>query len=161
MKLSSVRDFANFIGCQRSQVSNWLQGYHYPRVPDMSVLCEKLNNEVTLDWIYRGVPSGMPYAMTIHLTNIMEGIEGPAAPPHEPKATPSIAPIAKAAACDGAAVDPEEVGEGWSGKGQITGSGGGFILGPKQLIRRVSIAHGLSLGFRIRRRRSGSRIDDS
>ena len=98
MKLSSVRDFANFIGCQRSQVSNWLQGYHYPRVPDMSVLCEKLNNEVTLDWIYRGVPSGMPYAMTIHLTRIMEGIAGPAAVPHEPKATPSVAPIAKAAA---------------------------------------------------------------
>ncbi len=98
MKLRSVREFSDFIGCQRSQVSNWLQGYHFPRVPDMAVLCEKLNNELTLDWIYRGVPSGMPYAMTIHLQTIMEGIAGPAAVPHEPKATPSIAPIAKAVA---------------------------------------------------------------
>jgi transcriptional regulator with XRE-family HTH domain len=116
MKLSSVRDFAEFIGCQRSQVSNWLQGYHYPRVPDMSVLCEKLNNEVTLDWIYRGVPSGMPYAMTIHLTTIMEGIEGPAAPPHEPHETPSIAPIAKAAAATGRRLIPKKSAKAGRGR---------------------------------------------
>lgn len=101
LNLRSVRQFADFIGCQRSQVSNWLQGYHFPRVPDMSLLCDKMNNEVTLDWIYRGVPSGMPYAMTIHLQTMMEGIAGPAAVPHEPKATPAIAPIAKAAATAG------------------------------------------------------------
>ena len=94
VELDSVREFAEFIGCKRSQVSNWLQGYHFPRVPDMSTLCEKLNNEVTLDWIYRGVQTGMPYALTIHLQGLLEGIRGPAVS-HEPPAPPSVNAIAK------------------------------------------------------------------
>ncbi len=94
VELDSVREFADFIGCGRSQVSNWLQGYHFPRVPDMATLCEKLNNELTLDWIYRGVQTGMSYALTIHLQSILEGIKGPAVP-REPSSPPSVRAIAK------------------------------------------------------------------
>ncbi len=90
LNLRSVRLFAEFLGCQRSQVSNWMQGYHFPRVTDMARLCEKMNNQITLDWIYRGVQTGMPYGMTVHLQSLLEGIEGPNVAP-EPQSKPASA----------------------------------------------------------------------
>lgn len=51
-RIKSYPAMAAICGTNPSVVSNWLQGYSLPRVPEMSRLCE--NTGVSLDWIYRG-----------------------------------------------------------------------------------------------------------
>ena len=84
LECDTVQQFAALIGGNRSQVSNWLQGYHFPKVPEMATLCERTNNDLTLDWIYRGVQTGLPYGVAVHLVAILENIARPVADPNPP-----------------------------------------------------------------------------
>jgi hypothetical protein len=47
-------------------VSNWMNGYNLPRVPEMIQLCDKTG--VTLDWIYRGRAGSMDPKLVMRLT---------------------------------------------------------------------------------------------
>jgi transcriptional regulator with XRE-family HTH domain len=46
------KDFANSIGCSRSQVSAYIKGYYYPK-PETLRLIERVY-KVNLDWLYTG-----------------------------------------------------------------------------------------------------------
>jgi transcriptional regulator with XRE-family HTH domain len=76
LELDTVGQFAEFLGAERSQVSNWLQGYNLPPPRWMGILCRKRRG-LTLDWIYRGVAANVPLALLIKLEAISQGLEVP------------------------------------------------------------------------------------
>jgi transcriptional regulator with XRE-family HTH domain len=90
----TVEQFADMLEASRSQVSNWLQGYNFPKVVEMSKLCKDLmKGDMTLDYIYRGEQRGVPYGVVVHLNAILETIPLPATVP-EPAETVAVANVA-------------------------------------------------------------------
>jgi transcriptional regulator with XRE-family HTH domain len=74
--LETVGQLAKLLGAERSQVSNWLQGYNLPPPRWMTILCRKRPG-LTLDWIYRGVADAVPTALAIKLEALLQGYEVP------------------------------------------------------------------------------------
>lgn len=66
LELDTVNELADFLGAARNQVSNWLNGYNFPPVHYMDVLCQKRPG-LTLDWIYRGQAGAVPRDLAIKL----------------------------------------------------------------------------------------------
>jgi hypothetical protein len=75
-ELETVNELADFLGANRSQTSNWLQGYNLPPAHFMDVLCLRRPG-LTLDWIYRGVADGVPTALAIKLEALSQGMDVP------------------------------------------------------------------------------------
>jgi hypothetical protein len=95
--MQTVKDLADEVGASRSQVSNWLNRYHLPPVPYMISLCEQKG--LTLDWIYRGDPSGLSYAAAKRLQAIMKGLETEHIEAPQPSTRPvNVRAVAKAPA---------------------------------------------------------------
>lgn len=78
--LETVSDFARYLGAERSQVSNWLQGYNLPPVHWMDALCQKRRG-LTLDWVYKGVADAVPTALAIKLEALEQGMDVPVIDP--------------------------------------------------------------------------------
>jgi transcriptional regulator with XRE-family HTH domain len=76
LELETVSQLAKLLGAERSQVSNWLQGYNLPPPRWMTILCRKRPG-LTLDWIYRGVADAVPTALAIKLEALLQGYEVP------------------------------------------------------------------------------------
>ncbi len=76
LEMETVVELAEFIGAERSQVSNWLQGYNLPPIPWMTELCRKRPG-LTLDWIFRGVSDGLPSVLAIKLEALELGMAVP------------------------------------------------------------------------------------
>lgn len=81
-ELETVNEFADFLGANRSQASNWLQGYNLPPAHFMDVLCHRRPG-LTLDWIYRGVADAVPTALAIKLEALTQNMEVPLVPPRD------------------------------------------------------------------------------
>jgi hypothetical protein len=94
--MQTVKDLADEVGASRSQVSNWLNRYHLPPVPYMIVLCGQKG--LTLDWIYRGDPSGLSYGAAKRLQAIVEGLETERIEDHPPSTHPIDVKAVKAPA---------------------------------------------------------------
>lgn len=62
--------------CERSAVSNWLNGGNFPKVQQMAVLCERVPG-LTMDWIYMGKADAMPYALAIRLEALLAEMDVP------------------------------------------------------------------------------------
>lgn len=69
-QIESYPEMAEICDASKSSVSNWVQGYNLPRVPEMIRLCERTG--ITLDWIYRGSPHTMDPKLTISLGAIVD-----------------------------------------------------------------------------------------
>ena len=52
-------------GANGSAVSNWMQAYTLPRVPEMAELCAMTG--LTLDWIYRGALGALNPQLAVRL----------------------------------------------------------------------------------------------
>jgi transcriptional regulator with XRE-family HTH domain len=74
--LETVGQMAKLLGAERSQVSNWLQGYNLPPPRWMTILCRKRPG-LTLDWIYRGIADAVPTALAIKLEALQQGYAVP------------------------------------------------------------------------------------
>lgn len=74
--LETVEDFAKFVCVERNAASNWLNGYHLPRVPVMGTLIEKYAG-LTLDWIYFGNADAVPLKLAIKLAALLERVPVP------------------------------------------------------------------------------------
>lgn len=66
LNLGTIDDFAKLLGAERSAVSGWVNGYNLPRIPSMARLMA-LHPGLTLDWIYLGVPDGLPMRLATRL----------------------------------------------------------------------------------------------
>jgi transcriptional regulator with XRE-family HTH domain len=76
LDMKTVAELAEFLGAERSQVSNWLQGYNLPPTKWMNELCLKRRG-LTLDWIFRGISDALPSALAIKLEALEQGMEVP------------------------------------------------------------------------------------
>jgi len=83
LDLATVSEFAKFLHAERSQVSNWLQGYNLPPARWMDILCRRRPG-LTLDWIYRGVADAVPMALAIKLEALQQGLDVPLSAPQSP-----------------------------------------------------------------------------
>ena len=54
-------EFADRCGIARNTFNQYEQGKNKPQLPLAIEMCERFN--LTLDWLYRGDPSGLPYKM--------------------------------------------------------------------------------------------------
>ena len=61
-------DFANRAGIAKSTYSNYASGEREPKLDLALKLCETY--ELTLDWIYRGDPSGLKYALADKINQV-------------------------------------------------------------------------------------------
>lgn len=99
LELETVSEFAKFLHAERSQVSNWLQGYNLPPPRWMNILCRRRKG-LTLDWIYRGVADAVPTSLAIKLEALLQGLDVPlseaqsASEPEAPKECQASAPRA-------------------------------------------------------------------
>jgi transcriptional regulator with XRE-family HTH domain len=99
LELETVSDFAKFLHAERSQVSNWLQGYNLPPTRWMNKLC-RIEPNLNFDWIYRGVADHLPMAFAIKLEALVQGLDVPlvdaraSSEPEPPKESPVAAPSA-------------------------------------------------------------------
>jgi transcriptional regulator with XRE-family HTH domain len=66
LEVVGYRAIGVLCGTSANVVSNWMNGYNLPRVPEMIRLCEKTG--VTLDWIYRGRAGSMDAKLVMRLT---------------------------------------------------------------------------------------------
>jgi len=57
----SQAEFADRCGIARNTFNQYEQGRNKPQIPLAIDICERFN--LTLDWIYRGDPSGLPYQL--------------------------------------------------------------------------------------------------
>ena len=78
--IATVDDFAKLVGADRSAASNWLNGYNLPRVPCMGRLIDKYP-DLTLDWIYFGLPDRIPLKAYIKLQALLEQVGVPSVLP--------------------------------------------------------------------------------
>lgn len=76
LELDTVDELARLLGAERSQVSNWLNGYNLPPVRWLAVLCTKRPG-LDLDWLYRGVADALPVALAIKLEALAAGLAVP------------------------------------------------------------------------------------
>ena len=85
LELETVDELARFLGAERSQVSNWLNGYNLPPVRWMDILCAKRPG-FNLDWLYRGIADAVPTALAIKLEALAQGMSVPLCnrPPKSP-----------------------------------------------------------------------------
>ena len=60
---------AEICDATKSAVSNWMNRYNLPRVPEMIRLCER--TDITLDWLYRGSEAGMNPKLLMELNRIL------------------------------------------------------------------------------------------
>lgn len=52
-------------GVKRNTYNQWEQGKGRPQIDEAQKLCDAFN--ITLDWIYRGDPSGLPHKVALPL----------------------------------------------------------------------------------------------
>lgn len=65
-----VKEFAASIKAERSAVSNWVNGYYRPPIDKGIKIAREMN--VTLEWLYRGIPDHLPMANGIRLTALVQ-----------------------------------------------------------------------------------------
>ena len=61
------QEFGDQAGILQSNYSQYENGHKRPSVDAAIALCEAYN--LTLDWIYRGDPSGLPYKLAAAIQN--------------------------------------------------------------------------------------------
>ena len=90
--IPTARKLAEFLGLERTQVSNWYNGVGLPPVPHAIRLCETFH--LILDWIYRGVPEGIPFGVWVRIAAAFNDQPLPEVAhetPSEPEAGPAVA----------------------------------------------------------------------
>lgn len=84
LDLLPTRLMADYLGAQRGTVDAWFNGRALPPAGMLARL--KDDHNVTLDWIFFGDPSGLPYALGIRLHALSMGEN---VPPVEPEVPPA------------------------------------------------------------------------
>jgi transcriptional regulator with XRE-family HTH domain len=63
------KEFYLATGLGASAYSMWESGNNFPRVEHMMRLCQEFG--LTLDWIYRGDISGLPYTLAMRIRQVI------------------------------------------------------------------------------------------
>lgn len=92
LELETALDLAKAVGGERSKVSNWLNGYNLPPVPEMAKLLQRRPG-LTLDWIYLGVADALPLKLAIKLQALMAGMAVPVTEPAPKEDEGAASPI--------------------------------------------------------------------
>jgi transcriptional regulator with XRE-family HTH domain len=74
---ASALALANHLNIERGTVDAWFNGRALPPVPILLPFCEQWG--LTLDWIFKGDPSGLPLSRNIRLVAAVQGMPLPAA----------------------------------------------------------------------------------
>lgn len=73
----TAKEFAAHLGLERGAVDAWFNGRSLPPVPIMVSFCDRW--ALTLDWIYKADPSGLPLSLNIRLVAATQGQRVPSA----------------------------------------------------------------------------------